>query len=586
MTHKTLDLHVKEAARKIAWKIFFKINPSTAEKSDLDEWFISCKKIYKKTNKTSGVHYEFEDKIIDSDGLYKSLKRQLTVKTHSLSLQKLITELQSFCSDNNIMIIEADKNAGICIVRKIDYENEILRQLNDLNTYYPSTQTQFELAMIEFTDKVRCFDKSINATQKLSSLLPLNNYPAKFYILPKIHKPFEHFPKGRPISSTFQKFNKFPSKLLDFVLKPCINEIKDLLIDTQHFLLLLQEVQLQPGRKYTLVTIDIESLYTNLEVNDCRRHCINAYLNSHKQTGIKMNANQINQLISLSLGYNYVNFDDKWYIQHKGIEMGNAASVMVANITVYNELCNIFDSQAEISFYKRFLDDMFLIIDTTEIDDISEWLNTRVKHRYLKFTWEFSEESINFLDVTVKLQNNILHTELYSKPMSKHLFLHASSNHPSHLKNSLFFSQGLRIIRICSEYTTRLKCLVSLFVKFSERWYMDNVLYNTFIRLAQTKRQDTLRPKNKLLIEYLQVNDPFILGKYGQVENMRKFNNENDAVVVFPFLQHVHKYKHKVQYTIKQNVLKTIQNKWKRYVLDLNVHVVFSRTKNLKEMLR
>lgn len=587
LSQRALQTHVTEAARKIAWRVYFNKHPSPDDKTEYDNWYISCKKVSQKNNKQDSVHFEFEHEIVDVNHIYKTLYNQLVTQEAPHSLKIIISDLKAFCILHNILIIEADKNAGICIVKKEDYETEVLRQLNDLNTYHPSTKSQFNLSMIEFRDKLKRFDKSINSKKKISYLLSSEDNPANFRILPKIHKPFEHFPKGRPISSTSSKFNKFASKLLDFELKPCLADIKDLLIDTQHFLLLINEVKLDPKRKYAFVTVDIESLYTNLDVKDCRKHCVNAYLNCDNHVGLKLNEQQINSLISLSLCYNYVKYEDNWFIQHRGIEMGNAASVMVANITVYNEIHSLFDTHSEITFYKRFLDDIFLIVDITDMSDLSQWLNDTLKHNYLKFTWETSEESINFLDVTVKKHDNIIQTELYSKPMSKHLYLHSTSSHPVHLKNSLYFSQGLRIIKICSEYSYRLQSLMSLFLKFKNRWYDDKVLYNTFLKLICTKREDILKPKNKMLVRYLQANEPQILARYGHVDYTRTFNNKtNDTVLVFPFIPHISKYKQKLKNTISQSIIQNVSGKWKKYILDLNIQIVFSRTKNMKEMLK
>ena len=41
-----------------------------------------------------------------------------------------------------------------------------------------------------------------------------------------------------------------------------------------------------------------------------------------------------------------------------------------------------------------------------------------------------------FLDVSVSLQNEKLHTDLYCKPTDKHQYLYYTSCHPKHTKNS------------------------------------------------------------------------------------------------------------------------------------------------------
>ena len=41
-------------------------------------------------------------------------------------------------------------------------------------------------------------------------------------------------------------------------------------------------------------------------------------------------------------------------------------------------------------------------------------------------------------------------TDLYIKPIDGHQYLHHKSSHPEHIKNSITYSQALRLSRICS----------------------------------------------------------------------------------------------------------------------------------------
>ena len=87
----------------------------------------------------------------------------------------------------------------------------------------------------------------------------------------------------------------------------------------------------------------------------------------------------------------------------------------------------------------RFIDYIFML-RTHGLDNI---------HDKIKFTHESSAESINFLDITVKIdKDRSLHTTLYEKPTDTHLYLHYTSAHhkPCHTKGP--FGQFLRICRI------------------------------------------------------------------------------------------------------------------------------------------
>ena len=62
----------------------------------------------------------------------------------------------------------------------------------------------------------------------------------------------------------------------------------------------------------------------------------------------------------------------------------------------------------------------------------SEYLNE--KHPTIKFTAEWSQTSINFLDVTFSIIGGKITTDLYVKATDSHQYLHPSSCHPYYCK--------------------------------------------------------------------------------------------------------------------------------------------------------
>ena len=68
----------------------------------------------------------------------------------------------------------------------------------------------------------------------------------------------------------------------------------------------------------------------------------------------------------------------------------------------------------------------------------------------MKFTMDYSKNSINFLDVKVSKSEsgNTLYTSLFTKPTDTHQYLHATSCHRSIYKRSIPYGQALRIKRI------------------------------------------------------------------------------------------------------------------------------------------
>ena len=72
-------------------------------------------------------------------------------------------------------------------------------------------------------------------------------------------------------------------------------------------------------------------------------------------------------------------------------------------------------------------------------------------HHSIKFDFEFSKEKIEFLETLVyKDHKNRLQATLYKKPTNHQDYLHAKSAYPLSLKNSIPYSEALRIKRVCS----------------------------------------------------------------------------------------------------------------------------------------
>jgi len=63
----------------------------------------------------------------------------------------------------------------------------------------------------------------------------------------------------------------------------------------------------------------------------------------------------------------------------------------------------------------------------------------------------FSNTHIEFLDVLTRIENNIITTDLHEKETNSHNYLHASSSHPHHIKNSIAYGLSIRAKRICAK---------------------------------------------------------------------------------------------------------------------------------------
>ena len=140
----------------------------------------------------------------------------------------------------------------------------------------------------------------------------------------------------------------------------------------------------------------------------------------------------------------------------------------------------------------RFIDDIFLVWThgETSLQAFVDNLNT--SHDTIKFTASWSTKEVAYLDTRVYLDGGKIETDLYVKPTDTHQYLLPSSCHPRHCKESIPYSQALRLKRICSKdetYQTRMREMKQHFL---QRGYNEQILESQFQKVAGLTRDETL----------------------------------------------------------------------------------------------
>ena len=117
-------------------------------------------------------------------------------------------------------------------------------------------------------------------------------------------------------------------------------------------------------------------------------------------------------------------------------------------------------------------------------------------HATIKFTAEWPQKSINFLDVIDSLIDGQIETDLYVKPTDSHQYLHFSSCHPYHCKKIIPYSQALRLNRICSKNNFSGIHCNNLEKWLSERGYSEKLVRKEILK-ARSQSRGTLLDKEK-----------------------------------------------------------------------------------------
>ena len=229
--------------------------------------------------------------------------------------------------------------------------------------------------------------------------------------------------------------------------------------------------QISDDKSCTLVTFDVDSLYTNID-HDLGLDAVKHWIEKYKQDiPDRFTTEFICDCIKLILKNNTFHFNGKYYVQTKGTAMGTKMAPNYANMAIafieermYN-LCETNYSQEYTSYikanWKRYLDDCVIIWDDRyEISDFHNILNSL--HKDINFTVDKNKHTLPFLDIQVNLPNNEINTDVYYKSTDTHQYLSYKSCHPRHTKTNISYSLARRICTIVDEPTLRDKRLDEL----------------------------------------------------------------------------------------------------------------------------
>ena len=166
----------------------------------------------------------------------------------------------------------------------------------------------------------------------------------------------------------------------------------------------------------------------------------------------------------------------------------------------------------------RYTDDIFFPREHGEEKlKFIEYLNE--KHPTLKFTAEWSQTSINILDVSVSFTDGKTTTDLYVKATDSHQYLHSSSCHPYHCKKGIPYSQALRLNRSCSDPISFDRRCNDLEKWLIERGYSEREVRKQILRARGFSRDSLLDREN---IREKQNIITFNLTYYPVFQNVKK----------------------------------------------------------------
>lgn len=348
-------------------QLFFKLNSKSDNNSykvktkqtscnDIDCFIKNCKRNYNTNVPFLEQSINFQIEIL------KELDNFDFGTFRNLSKEEILL-LKDFTFNRPLKVVELDKNIGAGLISKQLYNNLCYELLDNEVVYTRIDFNPLNLICKSIEDNLLELFENLHISEELFiSLIPLKNKLGNFRILPKLHK--NKF-SSRPIINYKDHPTTFLCMLVDLILRPFVKNCDSYIQDSQN-LIQKSSKKFFPTGSF-LATCDFESLYSNIDHNDCLK-VIGDFLKD-KLISDHINITGFIRILKLILDNNYFSFDkSNFYFQKLGIAMGSKCGPSIANIYVY---CyeKLWLNIHRPLFYARYIDDIFIVVENLEVLD-------------------------------------------------------------------------------------------------------------------------------------------------------------------------------------------------------------------------
>lgn len=418
----------------------------------------------------------------------------------------IIDELYKIKNNKSIIIKPADKNLGTVLMSPTRYDKMCLDILNDQSTYQLVHHQDFipsayDSLLTILKNRTTFNNPFITHYKTNRSLLQLKDSPnlklaAHFYVLPKMHKKYDHVDKiaGRPIVSSINTITYHVSKYLDKKLQPIMKKLSTICFSSNHVLYKLSQLP-KLNHDAVILCADVKSLYPSIPI-DFGLKAVEDILLSYSKFSLD-EISYILQLLHWVLTHNYISFTDSnnntfIYKQISGTAMGTPTAVTYANIVLYYVESRELDKIGETISYNRYIDDLFIICSNKTQ---AELIITSFNKQHPNITLEsITIDRIGiFLDLEIRINDDgTISTMAYQKPMNKYLYIPPTSNHSSLLLSNIITQEIKRYRILCTNDDDFNKIVQNFYSRLTDRGYSKSFLDPLF--KSPPSRQLLLQP--------------------------------------------------------------------------------------------
>ena len=255
----------------------------------------------------------------------------------------------------------------------------------------------------------------------------------------------------RPIISQIPTPTYHLAKTLNRILTPYVPS-KYCLQSSSEFLEALRDTH--PSERSSISSLDVESLFTNVPVEDTIQMIIQRVYHDDTTPDLNIPEDALAQLLRICTQKSpFTSFEGHLYTQVDGVAMGSPLGVLFANFYMGTIEERVFNNRQPPKMYKRYIDDIFIVSDNPE--EAEELQQAFQDNSVLRFTIEKSNNNtLPFLDVSVSQDTQRFNTTVYTKPTNLGLCLNGNSECPPRYKTSVIDTYIRRALTHCSSWAT------------------------------------------------------------------------------------------------------------------------------------
>ena len=396
---------------------------------------------------------------------------------------------------NDLVIVDADKGLGDCIMPRDWVDTELHRLLSSgFAKLAPDVYKARSFAarcLLECVTREAAYT-GVVSDKKVQFILHriFKTGEGSFRLRVKLHKqPMT----GRPIANLSYSWLAPACLFLCEVLAPIQNNLLHVVSSSFEF---LQKMSKQVPSHFEIATIDIKNLYPSINTDHLLEVLSNDVLRFYKGS---RKAGFIVSLLQVVLQNQFIVHRGEAY-QAFGIATGIPPGVFLANIYVSHVDTLVMENHAsQIAFFARLVDDS--VVCASDIDSIQRTQNSWRP----ELVWEVAsrggrlheaEQPVAFLDVQLSHCSGMMQWEAYRSTLNNYRYVPQASCHPKSIAASIIRGETHRMWRINKSKSDLMKHLRFFASQFSKRGYSPTGTWK-IICDALAKLHGGSRPKVK-----------------------------------------------------------------------------------------